>query len=319
VRAAAGTVRRPPAGSTTACEAVPPPGADHQTGGRDAMILIYTDFGWSGPYVGQMKAVLAAGAPGVPLVDLMHDAPAFAPGPAGRLLAALLRDLPDPERRPAAADPAGAGPVTAGPRDGPRDGPGPDVVLGVVDPGVGTARRPIAVGAGGRVFVGPDNGLFWPAVAAAGGAAAAEAWILTLRPARLSASFHGRDLFAPAAAAIAAGRPVPGEPIDPAGLARPDAAAAGEAGPVRPTVLYVDGYGNAMLDLAIADLPKDAVLAVGGHRLARARTFGEVPEGAAFWYGNSLGLAEIAVNRGSAAEVLGLEAGTAVRIVHGER
>lgn len=296
------------------------------------MILLYTDFGWTGPYVGQMKAVLAARAPGVPRIDLMHDAPAFAPGPAGQLLAALLRDLPDPGRRAAGADPGGAGPPTAGrvpaepgdgpgdrPGDGPGDGPGPDVVLGVVDPGVGTARRPIAVRAGGRVFVGPDNGLFWPAIAAAGGAGAAEAWVLTLRPARLSASFHGRDLFAPAAAAIAAGRPVPGEPIDPAGLARPDAAATGEAGRVRPTVLYVDGYGNAMLDLAVADLPEDAVLAVGGHRLARARTFGEVPAGAAFWYGNSLGLVEIAVNRGSAAEALGLEAGAAVRIVGRER
>lgn len=305
------------------------------------MILLFTDFGWTGPYVGQMKAVLAADAPGAALVDLMHDAPAFAPGPAGRLLAALLRDLPAPPDAP--------GPATDTATD-----TAPDVVLGVVDPGVGTARRPIAVRAGGRVFVGPDNGLFGPAVAAAGDPRRADAWTLTLRPTRLSASFHGRDLFAPAAAAVARGEAVPGSPIDPARLvdlgpapparaggvdgatdgaadgtedgtedgapaaARDDTAeGAGTAvdGAGAPlTVLYVDGYGNAMLDLTAADLAPDAVLAVGDRRLARARTFGEVPAGAAFWYENALGLVEIAVNRGSAAASLGLAVGSVVRV-----
>src|SRR5512143_1221602 len=138
------------------------------------MILLFTDFGWTGPYVGQMKAVLAAAAPGVPVIDLMHDAPAFRPRPAGVLLAALLAEVP-----------AGA------------------VVLAVVDPGVGTARAPLAVSVDGRWLVGPDNGLFAPTLRCD---RAAEAWEITWRPARLSASFHGRDLFAPIAASIAAGK-----------------------------------------------------------------------------------------------------------------
>lgn len=257
------------------------------------MILLYTDFGWSGPYVGQMKAVLASEAPGQPVVDLMHDAPAFAPGAAGRLLKAILRDVPT------------GGSVT---------------VLGVVDPGVGTARRPIVVEADGRRFVGPDNGLFAPVLAAADPATRA-AWQITLAPARLSASFHGRDLFAPTAARLARGDDVPGEPVDPAGLvgaedgaARADGGATGEA-----IVLYVDGYGNAMLDLAAADLDTPATLAVGEQPLPRARTFGEVPEGTAFWYENALGLVEIAVNRGSAAAALGLEPGAPVRVAEGGR
>ena len=98
------------------------------------MILLFTDFGLEGPYVGQMKAVLHREAPGVPVVDLMHDAPAFDPRAAAYLLAALAPEMP------------------------------PDfIVLAVVDPGVGGARRPLTVAAGGRWYVGPDNGLLAPA------------------------------------------------------------------------------------------------------------------------------------------------------------
>lgn len=236
------------------------------------MIVLFTDFGVAGPYVGQMKAVLAARAPGVPVIDLMHDAPAFRPQPAAYLLAALIDALP--------AD---------------------AVVVGVIDPGVGGARPPVVVEADGRRFVGPGNGLF---EIVARRAAAARIFRVGWRPAGLSASFHGRDLFAPVAAMLATGAPAMLEPDD---------------GPRRPDwpddlseVVYVDGYGNAMTGLRASALPADAALAVAGRRLARHRTFGDAAPGEAFWYANSCGLAEIAVNRGRADHALGIAVGTPV-------
>ncbi|MGE3932477.1 MAG: S-adenosyl-l-methionine hydroxide adenosyltransferase family protein [Rhodospirillaceae bacterium] len=238
------------------------------------MIVLFTDFGLAGPYVGQMRAVLAASAPGVPVIDLMHDAPAFRPRPAAYLLAALSDALP--------AD---------------------AVVVGVVDPGVGGDRPPVVVEADGRRFVGPGNGLF---EVVARRAAAARGFRIGWRPAALSPSFHGRDLFAPVAALLATGRPVALEPAD--GLGRPDWP------DDLAEVVYVDGYGNAMTGLRAATLPADAVLAVAGRRLARQRTFGDAAPGAPFWYANSCGLAEIAVNRGRADHALGIAVGTPVAI-----
>lgn len=246
------------------------------------MILLYTDFGLAGPYVGQMRTALAAAAPGVPAVDLMHDAPVFAPAPAGALLAALTPWMP--------AD---------------------AVVLAVVDPGVGTDRAPVVLRIGRRRFVGPDNGLFATLVRRAltdpAGPETA-AWTVDWRPERLSASFHGRDLFAPVAARLARGEPVPGSSRDPASLDRPEI-----ADPL-PEILYCDGYGNAMTGLPAEALPADALLAVAGRRLRRAETFGAVPPGTAFWYANSLGLAEIAVREGGAVDRLGLRRGDPVAV-----
>lgn len=261
------------------------------------MIFLFTDFGASGPYVGQMRAVLAANAPGVPAVELLSDAPAFDPRAAGHLLAALAEGVLAAVRAPGPPGPAARPPTAA---EGAVFRP---VLLCVVDPGVGTERRPLAVLADGAWYVGPDNGLFEPVLRRA---ARAEAWEIAWRPAALSASFHGRDLFAPVAASLALGNPPPGAPVEP--LRRPDWP--DEAA----EVIYVDPYGNAMTGLRAALLPADAVLEAGGRRLARARTFGDVPPGEAFWYANSCGLAEVAVNRGRADQVLGLEVGTPVRV-----
>ncbi len=248
------------------------------------MIVLYTDFGWQGPYVGQMKlALYKAGIGDRPIVDLMHDAPAFDPRAAGLLLAALVTELP-----PAC------------------------VVLAVVDPGVGGPRRGLVVEADGRWFVGPDNGLFEPLSAAAG---EPRWWVIDWRPASLSATFHGRDLFAPVAARLARGEPPPGTPVAaswPAGDVAGDAAG-DAAGAER--VIYIDAYGNAMTGIDAAAVPLGARIEAGGRSLQAARTFSEVPEGGAFWYHNSIGLLEIAVNRGSAARVLGLSLGSPVRLM----
>jgi hypothetical protein len=180
------------------------------------------------------------------------------------------------------------------------------VFLCVVDPGVGSNRGALVARAGGRWFVGPDNGLLAIAVQRD---PQAEVWTIDWRPEALSASFHGRDLFAPVAGALARGDAVPGEAVASAGIvgagAPPDVA----------QIVYIDGYGNAMTGLRAATLPADAELLAGDRRLVRGRTFSDVPPGEGLWYENSSGLAEIAVNQGRADRTLGLAPGAAVTVL----
>ena len=241
------------------------------------MIVLFTDFGLAGPYTGQVAAVLLREAPGVPIVQLFADAPAGQPKPAAYLLAAY-----------AVWFPAGT------------------VLLCIVDPGVGSDRRPLVVEADGRLYVGPDNGLFELALRRA---ASPRSWEITWRPPVLSASFHGRDLFAPAAARLARGEA-------PGSIAR-------EAAPARfsdwpddlAEIVYIDHYGNAMTGIRGEFLPTSARLAWAGRGIAHAETFSGALPGEAFWYVNSNGLIEIAVNRGRADRALGLSVGSAVSIV----
>ena len=239
------------------------------------MILLFTDFGASGPYVGQTMAVLRRLAPEVPAVDLQSDAPAFRPDLAGYLLASLL---------PHAA----------------RAG---DVIVAVVDPGVGGERAALALRLDGSWLVGPDNGLFETALRRA---QVVETFAIAWRPEALSASFHGRDLFAPVAARLARGSRDGLVPAAPSRWPdRPDDL---------PAIVHVDGYGNAVTGLRASALAPETVLRVAGRNLSRARTFAEVPTGEAFWYENSIGLAEIACNGGSAAAALGLAVGAGLEV-----
>ena len=240
------------------------------------MIVSFTDFGLEGPYAGQVTAVLHEAAPGIPLVSLFADAPAGQPKPAAYLLAAYA---------------AWFAPGT--------------VFLCVVDPGVGSDRQAVVVEADGRRFVGPDNGLFELVLRRAD---RAQRWQITWCPASLSASFHGRDLFAPVAARLARGEPV-------SSLARPTAVAARADWPDDlPEIVYIDHYGNAVTGLRGEIVGSRSLLVAGGHRLANARTFSAVARGEAFWYVNSNGLAEIAVNGGRADHALGLGLGAPVAV-----
>lgn len=239
------------------------------------MILLATDFGLAGPYVGQMHLVLRRLAPELPVVDLQHDLPAFRPDLAAPLIAAHLEFA--------------------------RPG---DVLVAVVDPGVGTERRALALRLDGIWCLGPDNGLFELALRRA---RTVEAFAIVWRPARLSASFHGRDLFAPRAARLARGLREGLEPAHPTRFAdRPDDP---------PRIVYLDAYGNAWTGLRADRLARGTRLRVAGRELARARTFADVPRGTAFWYENSSGLAEIAVNGGHAAALLGLRLDDPVEIL----
>jgi S-adenosylmethionine hydrolase len=243
------------------------------------MIVLFTDFGLSGPYVGQMKAVLTRMAPASPIVDLFHDAPAFDAEASAHLLAAYAQSFP----------------------------PG-SVFLCVVDPGVGdTQRRPVMVHIDECWFVGPDNGLF---EVVASRANAVEWWEIQWRPEVLSASFHGRDLFAPVAAALAGGDMPTAAIIPPPTrlLTIEDRAA----------VIYIDHYGNAITGLRAAVLTANTQLKIGDQMLHRARTFSEVEAGVAFCYENANGLMEVAVNRGSAAKTLGLAVGDALQLLPGQ-
>lgn len=256
------------------------------------MIVLFTDFGVSGPYTGQVKAVLQMAAPLVPVVQLFADAPTGQPKPSAYLLAAYAGWFP-----------AGT------------------VLLCVVDPGVGGARRPLIVEAGGRIYVGPDNGLF-ELVLRRGAPAPSEptrsqptqsqptqSWEITWRPPLLSASFHGRDLFAPVAARLARGEPpsAMGRSVEPQRLGDwPDDLA---------EIVYIDHYGNALTGLRGEYLAAGARVVCGDRVVRPAPTFSAVPPGEAFWYVNSNGLIEIAVNGDRADRVLGLAIGSAIKVL----
>jgi S-adenosyl-L-methionine hydrolase (adenosine-forming) len=204
----------------------------------------------------------------VPVIDALHDAPDFGIEPAAHLLCALSHEYPRGS-----------------------------VFLAVVDPGVGTGRDAIVVKADGRSFVGPDNGLLsivWQR------ARRRECLRIAWRPERLTSSFHGRDLFAPVAAALARKRVPYGWLVS---KSRPAVLLPeGDLG----RVIYVDHYGNAVTGLRPAN--RRATLLVGRRRLPYARTFEEAT--GPFWYENSMGLVEIALPSGSAARKLSLGIGS---------
>ena len=235
------------------------------------MILLFTDFGAAGIYVGQVKAMLQEHAPKVPVIDLLHDAPAFNVKAGAHLLAALAERLP-------------------------KGG----VTLAMVDPGVGGRREPLAVRADGRWFVGPDNGLISVVAARA---KKHEAFSIGWRPKELSASFHGRDLFAPVAVMLARGDSKTPK-LKKAALAV--SFGADDLG----EVIYVDHFGNLVTGLRAGNVPRDRGLVINGRAVRYARVFSEVRQGEVFWYENSLGLVELAVNSASAQQVLGLKPGS---------
>jgi len=232
-------------------------------------IFLFTDFGSADLYVGQVKSVLHGAAPASAVIDLLNDAPNFAIAAAAHLLDALVTRLPVPA-----------------------------VTIAVVDPGVGSARAPVALEADGRWFVGPDNGLL-SVIASRSRRNRCFSLESIARPD--SVSFHGRDLFAPAAAAIAR---------DAADFLKHPAKARldvelGSADLSR--IIYIDHYGNAMTGVRASSVDRRSCVRTSGHVIPYARVFSDVPAGEVFWYENSIGLVEIAANRASASVLLALE------------
>ncbi len=227
------------------------------------MIVLLTDFGTADPYVGQVRLRLSQDAPGVPIIDLFHDLPSFAVQASSYLVSAYCRDVP-----------RGA------------------VIMAIVDPGVGGARNAIALRAGARTYVGPDNGLF-EMVARRENVEGCDALTVPHGAAR---TFHGRDVFAPAAAALACGVRPSGRAVS---LTRfPD----WDDDWAR--VIFIDHYGNAVTGLRAR--PQLRTIIAGGRRLRRRDIFAEGAPGEPFFYENANGLIEIAAREASAAAILGL-------------
>ena len=258
-----------------------------------ALVTLTTDFGTADGYAAALKGVLATRAPAARVLDLAHDVP---PGDVTAAAWLLGRSVP--------FFPPGT------------------VHLAVVDPGVGTGRRRLLLEVAGRVLVGPDNGIFSLVMRRLGGPRQAVA----LDPARLpappgtSAVFEGRDVFAPAAAeianAIASAATVPelvrwGEPIE-EWIRLPWPEPVQEDGGWRGEVLAVDRFGNATTNLTPEYGP--GPLHVAGVVVRRGRSYADAREGEALVLEGSSGLLEVAVNRGSAAQALGIAAGTPVRL-----
>lgn len=238
------------------------------------MIVLFTDFGSHDPYVGQIKARLAEHAPAQLVVDLLHQAPDFDIRAGAHLLAAFAGGFP----------------------------PG-TVFLAVVDPGVGTARDAAVVMAGGRWFVGPDNGLLSVVAARSNDT---HVWRVDWHPPELSNTFHGRDLFAVIAAEIARGT-FPGDK-----LSQQDRLAVECGADDLHQVIYIDHYGNAWT--GIRNVPTHAQVGAAGRRFSHGESFGFVGRGEGFWFNNSVGLLELAVNCGSAARDFGLQLGDPVQV-----
>ncbi len=240
------------------------------------MIVLFTDFGNDGLYVGQMEAVLHQKAPGVERVQLMNNAPKGNPRLSAYLLAALCDVFPEGS-----------------------------VFLCVVDPGVGGDRLPVILKSDGRWFVGPDNGLLNSVVLQA---EKSEWWVIEWRPEKLSPSFHGRDLFAPIAAQLAVNQfPIECKSYKPNLQGWPKDIA---------EVVYIDHYGNAVIGWRYSsELDGNTLLCDGLEEIHQATTFCSVDEGQPFWYCNSSGLLEVAVNQGRADQVLGLSLGSEIRFV----
>ncbi len=234
------------------------------------MIVLFTDFGMEGPYVGQMQAILHQQAPGVSVINLFSDLAPFDIQAAAYLLPAYISGF----------------------------APG-SVFLCVVDPGVGSDRPAVVVRADGLWFVGPNEGLF---SMLARRSEKIDCWLLTT-PDGVSSSFHGRDVFAPVAAQLAREGGYTGEQVPADQLGQPD-------WPDELfRVVYIDRFGNLVTGVSASSVDEDAILEANGHVLQPARTFSSVASGEAFWYENANGLVEIAVSQGSAAEVLGMNHG----------
>jgi S-adenosylmethionine hydrolase len=254
-------------------------------------ITFLSDYGYEDEFVGVCHGVIQGIAPGALVIDIAHGLPRHEVRPAAIVLRNALPYMP------------------AG------------VHMAVVDPGVGTPRRPAALRtANGRLLVGPDNGVLMLAAEKLGGVELAVD--LSSSPFRLepaSATFHGRDVFAPAAALLASGRTLEelGEPFAASELERialPATTISG--GELKASAIYIDRFGNVQLnatraDATAADLSLGHRLTVeagGGRReLLFARTFADAPAGAALVYEDSSGALALAVNRGDAARELGIE------------
>jgi S-adenosyl-L-methionine hydrolase (adenosine-forming) len=241
------------------------------------IVTLLTDFGTADGYIGELKGVLATSAPGVSIVDVAHDIAMHDVDGARLALARYWRRFPEGT-----------------------------VHLVVVDPGVGSARAALAVESEERFLVGPDNGVLSPALLHAG------ARCVTLDvPASAAPTFHGRDVFAPAAAELAQGIALDalGAPCTDPEVRRTPEATRREDGAVMGVVISIDRFGNAVTNLMAR---RGGTIDLGGRAIPLRRTYADAAPGELIALVGSSGLVELALREGNAAAALGLRRGAAV-------
>ena len=244
------------------------------------IITLLTDFGTADGYVGEMKGVLLSEVPNATIVDITHEVPAH-DVELGRLTVARYW----------------------------RKFPAGSVHLAVIDPGVGSSRAALAVSSEGRFLVGPDNGLLSPALLMAD----ARAVELTI-PQHASPTFHGRDVFAPAAAQLARGADVDllGTPAQEPVIRRTPEPHRGKDGELIGEIIAIDRFGNAITNLVSM---RGNQLLVGGRRIPLRKAYADVEAGDVGAVVGSTGLIEIVVREGRAADALALKRGNTVSLL----
>lgn len=239
------------------------------------MIILFSDYGLPGPYIGQVEAVLHAASPQSRVINLFADLPRQNPKASAYLVAACTCNYPEGT-----------------------------IFFCVVDPGVGSFDdNPVVMKLDNHWYVGPDNGIFDIITRRS---EKVECWKINWRPEKLSATFHGRDLYAPVCAMIANGLDIPGEKINwkdnhlwPDNLNE---------------IIYIDHFGNCMTGIHGSGFNKTSVIRINHQDLDYVSIFSNSDTGKPFWYINSNELIEIAVNRGNAARMLGIEVGQGIDI-----
>jgi S-adenosyl-L-methionine hydrolase (adenosine-forming) len=241
------------------------------------VVTLLTDFGTADGYVGEMKGVLASSAPGCTVMDIAHDIPAHDVDAARLTLARYWQRYP-----------AGT------------------VHLCVVDPGVGGQREALAVQSAGRFLVGPDNGLLSPALLLP------DVRCVSLPvPHGVSATFHGRDVFAPAAALLASGTPLEtlGAPFHDPVILRTAEATRDANGDIHGLVIGIDRFGNVLTNLVTR---RAGHVNFAGASLPIVRTYADVPSGTLTAVVGSTGFIELAIRDGRASDTLAARRGDPV-------
>lgn len=234
------------------------------------MIALFTDFGHDGLYVGQLHALVDAALPGMKVIDLCHTVPAQNIRSAAYLLPAYTRYFPEKS-----------------------------IIVCIVDPGVGSKRPHAVCKADGRWYIGPDNGQF---------DVLSQHALSFIKyhfqwPGEVSYSFHGRDIYTPAACLMAESQDLGVLSCKPA-----DTDVLNLSADIH-EIIYFDHFGNAITGLRFSEIAPDGRIILGQKHIEHAMIFSDVMPGQCFWYENANGLVEIAVNQGSAKDVLRLQLG----------
>lgn len=243
------------------------------------MIVLLTDYGYQGPYVGQLKAKILEYSPTAIIIDLMHDLPVFDLQAAASLIPAITKMFPKNS-----------------------------IFICVVDPGVGSNRKCVLIETRFSYYIGPDNGIFDKLVTS--GSQNTRQWEILWRPRNLSNSFHGRDLFVPIACQLYNKTLNYRTQLREFKLEKKLHHINKEY-----QIIYFDGFGNAITSIKVDEVNEKAQLIIADNIISYSRVFSEIAMGEFCWYKNSMDLVEIACNQASAKERLTLSIGQMINIV----